>query len=83
MQTIEFQSVVENDTIHIPEPYKGQLTSPVTVMIFADDIQRPKIHRLTKTGPLTPNDFSAIKLNTKGFKFNREEANERMRIDDC
>jgi hypothetical protein len=36
MQAIEFQSVVEDDIIHIPEPYKGKITSPVTVMIFAE-----------------------------------------------
>jgi hypothetical protein len=77
MQTIEFQSVVENDVIRIPEAYRGAFTSPIRVMIFSNDMPNPKIHRRTKAKPFTPSDFSALKLDTRGWKFNREEANER------
>jgi hypothetical protein len=31
----------------------------------------------TKAGTLTLDDFAGVKLFTKGFKFNRDEANER------
>ena len=77
MQTIEFQSVVENDVIRIPEAYRGAFTTPIRVMICTDDQPNPKIHHRTKTKPLTPSDFSALHLDTRGWKFNREEADER------
>jgi hypothetical protein len=52
-------------------------TTPIRVVIFANDTANPKIHRRTKTKPLAPHDFSALKLDTQDWKFNREEANER------
>ena len=31
----------------------------------------------TKAGALTTNSFTALRIDTRGFKFDREEANER------
>jgi hypothetical protein len=68
MRTYEFSTAVgDNGIIHIPEEYLKDISSTVKVIIFNNDEKRqPK----KKT-------FKAMKIHTKGFKFNREEANER------
>jgi hypothetical protein len=68
MQAYEFSSVIENDgIIHIPPQYLQNISSPVKVILLANN--QPK----NKTGKI----FSAIKLKTKEFKFDRDVANER------
>jgi hypothetical protein len=68
MRVYEFSSVIEDDgIIHIPSQYLKNISSPVKVILLANnEIQN-------KTGKI----FSAIKLKTKGLKFNRDIANER------
>ena len=67
MQAYEFNSTVENGVIQVPKQYADQFSSPVKVIILTNDapsaVQKKK--------------FSAIKLKTKGFKFDREFANAR------
>ena len=67
MQAYEFSSVIENEgVIHIPKQYLGKISSPVKIILLAnEDI----LHNSKK-------NFSAIKLKTKGFKFDRDAANE-------
>jgi hypothetical protein len=68
MQAYEFNSIVENEgVIHIPKQYLIKISSPVKIIILANDetLQNRNKH------------FSAMKLKTKGFKFDRELANER------
>jgi hypothetical protein len=68
MQAYEFSTVVEDDgIIHIPEEYLGDISSTVKVVIFTKDEE----HQPQKK------TFKAMKIHTKGFKFDREEANER------
>ncbi|MBN1184843.1 MAG: hypothetical protein JXB49_21330 [Bacteroidales bacterium] len=58
-------------TFNIPEKYIGK---KMEVIAFAvDEPLEDVIYYSTKSSK----SFSAIKLNTKGFKFNREEANKR------
>ena len=68
MQTYEFSSAVEaNGVIRIPEQFLPNISSPVKVIVYLNDgIQSAD----KKT-------FSAMKLKTKDFKFDRNEANER------
>ena len=54
----------------IPEKYIGK---KMEIIAFALDEPSEDVIYSTKINK----SFSAIKLNTKGFKFNREEANER------
>ncbi|MDR2481256.1 MAG: hypothetical protein LBD07_03065 [Spirochaetaceae bacterium] len=69
MRTYEFNSVVEdNGIIRIPEQYLHGISSPVKVIVLADDDVRDSGKR---------KHFSAMKIRTKGFTFNRDEANER------
>jgi len=67
MQAYEFNSIVENEgIIHIPKQYLEKISSPVKIILLAneDTLQSNKKH------------FSAMKLKTKGFKFDRDLANE-------
>lgn len=54
----------------IPDKYIGK---KMEVIAFAVDEPAEDVIYTTKSRK----SFSAIKLNTKGFKFNRDEANER------
>jgi len=68
MQAYEFNSVVGKEgTIHIPQQYLKNISSPVKVILLTNE----------KTTNSKNKHFSAITLETKGFKFNRDEANER------
>ena len=68
--TIQFESVVEGDVIRIPKRYVKDIPRTVSVTIlFEENKMEPKM--------LTLDDFSEMKLDTRGFKFDREEANER------
>ena len=67
MQAYEFDSTIDNGVIHIPERYRDKMPSNVKVIVLARE-EQPKAR---------DKKFSAIRLQTKGFQFNREEANER------
>jgi len=75
--TIEFQTVVEDDMIKIPDEYRGRFTSLVTVCIFQDETKNNKIISRIKAKPFQLEDFSSLKLDLRNWKFDREEANER------
>ena len=67
MQTYEFNSIIESEgVIHIPKQYLGEISSSVKIILIANETPAQN----------TRKHFSAIKLKTKGFKFNRETANE-------
>ena len=53
--------------IRVPEDYIGKR---VEVIAF-------KLEENNDIGSKKPASFNALKLNTIGYKFNREEANER------
>lgn len=57
-------------SFNIPDKYIGK---KLEVIAFAVDEPSEDVIYTTKSSK----SFSAIKLNTKGFKFNRDEANER------
>ena len=72
--SISFESVIENDFIKIPEQYKcyfdggAYVTVVINMLSGSDDKPCEK---------LSLEDFPEMKLDTRGWKFNREEANER------
>lgn len=57
-------------SFNIPDKYIGK---KMEVIAFAVDEPSDDVIYTTKSNK----SFSAIKLSTKGFKFNRNEANER------
>jgi hypothetical protein len=71
MRTIEFCSLVEGDIIRIPAQFREVSGAAVRVIIMPRDEPAPKQKRLG------PEDFTELKIPTKGWKFDREEANAR------
>ena len=66
IQQYEFNTTIEKGMINIPANILNNLSAQVRVVI-----QSNKEYNFTKQ------NFTALKLQTQGFKFNRDEANER------
>ena len=67
MQAVEFNATVENGVIPIPRQYKKSIADKVRVIILSEtNKEKPKKKKIYSIG-----------LDMKGYKFNREEANER------
>ena len=71
MKAIEFVTKIKNGTIEVPEKYLDNLKKECRVIILVNE-EVGEEQQKTKKIHLT-----ALKLKTKGLKFNREEANER------
>ena len=75
MQAYEFYAKTENGVIKIPDEYKNRFSSEVKVIILEDKrwkIDKEEIRARRKSDLLL-----APSMSTKGWKFDREEANER------
>ena len=75
MQAYEFYAKPKNGVIPIPEQYRNIITDDVMVIVLEKKplrFDREEINARKKTDLLPPPI-----LKTKGFKFSREEANER------
>ena len=66
MQAYEFQTVAHNGIIEIPEEYKQKIISKIKVIVLTED-----------PVPNKKSLFPDFTIDTTGYKFNREEANER------
>ncbi len=69
MRAIEFTTKVEDGTIKIPKKYLDNLQNELRVIILIDESPKAKPQRKRK--------FTAVKIKTKGLKFDRDEANTR------
>jgi len=71
MSTYEFDTVIESEgVIYVPKQYIEKISSAVTVIIRSnEDSSRNR-----------KKSFSAMKLKTKGFKFDREAVNDRSGV---
>jgi hypothetical protein len=68
LKAIEFDTVYENGSISVPDQYRSSIEeAPVKVII---------LQRLSDTVK-KPLRFDAFRIDTRGFKFDREEAHER------
>jgi len=67
MHAIEFETQVYNGIVQIPEQYLDWNNRIVKVILL----------NTGKKKSITPIQFNAVKLKTKGYHFNRDEANER------
>ena len=70
MKSYEFIADVDNGIINIPERFTDESLSRVRVILLADSVKRVPENR--------KNRFTAMRLKTKGFTFNREESHERQ-----
>ncbi|MCL1911260.1 MAG: hypothetical protein FWG13_03545 [Leptospirales bacterium] len=68
MQAVEFESIINDGIIRIPDEIKNQVGRQVKVILLSKDTA--KFQKKAKT-------FSAISITTKGFVFDRNEANAR------
>jgi len=72
MHAYEFYATPENGSIKIPEKYRDKITSGVKVILLENKLSEKGADARHKSDLLlTPT------LNTKNWKFSREEANER------
>jgi hypothetical protein len=69
MQAYEFNAVIREGLIHIPEQLADKKLSNVRVILLTDVVKKVSEPR--------DNRFTAMRLKTKGFTFNREEIHER------
>ena len=75
MQAYEFYTKPKNGVIRVPEQYKNQITDNILVIVLEKKqttLNREEANVRKKTDLLSPPS-----LKTKGWKFNREEANAR------
>jgi hypothetical protein len=63
--------------IRIPEQYRSGISATVTVTLVNTDKPVPNFKSKTRKFPSSIDEFSELKLDTRGWKFDREEANER------
>ena len=68
MKAIEFKARTENGVIEILNDIKNKLQQEVRVILLFDEKEKREEKRLKKAR------FSATKIRTKGFRFDREEA---------
>jgi len=71
MIAYEFKTTVSNGVIRIPAEYKDKVPGVVKVILLSDESVKCVGSNKKKAV------FTAMSLDTKGFVFNREEANER------
>ena len=77
-RAIQFETVVESGIIRVPEEYANTISAAVKVTLAP--LSNPphiKVGVKSEAGILSSDDFNALKIDTKNWKFNREEANER------
>jgi hypothetical protein len=68
MLVFEFNAVMEHGSIPVPKEYQDKIPGKFQVIVKAEE------ENATNDDDLT---FTAMELDTKGFVFNRDEANER------
>jgi len=68
MQIAKFETFIKNDTISIPLVYKRIIPQHTKIIVKIESMDEAELFKIKK--------FEAVKIKTKGFKFNREEANE-------
>ena len=67
MHAFEFSALVENNFISVPESYAERIAAPVRVIILSEEMPQSEPKKR----------FTPV-LDTRGYKFNREELHERQ-----
>ena len=66
MQAFEFQTTIQDGIIRIPDRYAKKIPQKIKVIILAEKIEKEK-----------QLPFPYFAVDTTGYVFDREEANER------
>jgi len=69
MRAYEFNTVVHDGIIHVPKQFSDKKLLNVRVILLTDLEKKVTVPRKNK--------FTAMRLKTKDFTFNREEVHER------
>jgi len=72
MQAIEFKSKEQDGFIKIPKKYLNEISGSLRVIILV-----PEHKNRRGQGAAKKPKFSALRIKTKGLKFNRDELHER------
>ena len=73
MYAVEFETTIKNGIVHIPKEYKDlQEKQEVRFLIMYDSDGEYKTNTKERK-----KEMSAISIDTRGFKFDRDEAHER------
>ncbi len=77
MKSIKFSTKTKDGIIIIPKKYQGKITNPVEVTLHYKDITaKSNVRRITKKNEID-SFFNNFRIDLSGFKFNRDEANQR------
>jgi hypothetical protein len=72
MQAYEFYATPRNGVIPMPEQYTGKITKRIKVILLEQTSGIVDSNEQKRTDFLSP-----ISIDTRGWKFDKEEANER------
>jgi hypothetical protein len=67
MKALEFETVYKNGSILVPEEFRASIYGARLKVIVLQSADKPQ----------KPLQFNAFRIDTRGFKFDREEAHER------
>jgi len=67
MEAFEFRATAKDGIIKIPEKYRKKLTHNIKVIVLTEDSIKE----------VNDDSFPFFGISTNGYKFDREEANER------
>jgi len=77
MKSIKFSTKTKDGVIIIPKKYQSKITNPVEVTLHYKDItSKSKVTRIIKKNEID-SFFNNFRIDLSGFKFNRDEANQR------
>ncbi len=77
MKSIKFSTKAKDGIIIIPKKYQGKITNPVEVTLHYKDITaKSNVRRIIKKNEID-SFFNNFRIDLSGFKFNRDEANQR------
>jgi hypothetical protein len=77
MDAIQFETVVIGNTIRIPAQYTNEVPVAVKVTLVPATESKVRYGSKAKAGALPQGYFTAARIDTRSFKFDREGANER------
>ena len=70
MPAYEFYAKLENGFIRVPKKYRDKIKSGIKVILLEENIESPTESKRTDL-------LSPISIDTRGWRFDKEEANER------
>jgi hypothetical protein len=73
MQAVEFETFVENGVIPIPVEYRDSVAEKVRVIVLKEDDTTRETKKLVRKSK----KIHYIGIDMAGYKFDRDEANER------